>query len=554
VGERHWPFFPRKLPRTLTLPKTSLWYNLEVSATRFPDRAAMLFYEGLTTYAQFKQQAEWLAGFLQRECGVKRGDRVALFLQNCPQFVIAYYAILRADAVVVPINCMNLSAELEHILRDSGATIVVAAQDLFPRVQPLLGNVIRHAVIACYADYIGRAPQEAPPESISAPRLSFNAPEVSLWSDALARRVAPAAHESTAEDLCVLAYTSGSTGTPKGCAHRHRGVLHTALGTTHWNEGRQDACTLSVLPMFHVTGMQNSMNAPIYAGGTMVLLPRWNRDVAANLIRRYGVTNLTLVPAMVVDLISSPDIDNYDLSSLRVLGGGGAAMPEAVARKLKEKCGLTYLEGYGLTETLAPSHANPGDRPKTQCLGIPIFDTDARIIDPETLVEVPQGTVGEIVVHGPQVLDEYWNNPAENAAAFITLGGKRFLRTGDLGRVDEEGYFFFVDRLKRMINAAGFKVWPAEIESLLYGHPSVQEACVIGTADARSGERVKALIVPKAAMRATVTAEHVMAWARDHMSAYKVPREIEFVDTLPRSASGKIDWRLLQERERGKHS
>ncbi len=547
------PFFPRRLPFHLTVPETSLWYNLEVSATRFPDRAAMLFYEGRTTYAELKQQAEWLAGFLQRECGVKRGDRVALFMQNCPQYVIAYYAILRADAVVVPINCMNLSAELEHILRDSGATIVIAAQDLLPRVEPLLGNAIRHAVIACYADCIGSAPQDPPPESISAPRLSFEATGVTLWGDALARRIAPAAHESTADDLCVLAYTSGSTGTPKGCAHRHRGVHHTAMGTTHWNDGRQDACTLSVLPLFHVTGMQNGMNAPIYAGATIVLLPRWNRDVAANLISRYGVTNLTLVPAMVVDLISSPDIDRYDLSSLRVLGGGGAAMPEAVAQKLKEKCGLTYLEGYGLTETLAPSHANPGDRPKTQCLGIPVFNTDARIIDPETLVEVPQGTVGEIVVHGPQVLDEYWNNPAENAAAFITLDGKRFLRTGDLGRVDEEGYYFFVDRLKRMINAAGFKVWPAEVESLLYAHPAVQEACVIATADERSGERVKAVIVPKATMRATVTAEQIIAWAREHMAAYKVPRDVEFVDALPRSASGKIDWRMLQERERGKH-
>jgi fatty-acyl-CoA synthase len=552
MDERHWPYFPRKLPRTLTLPKTSLWYNLEVSATRFPDHAAMLFYEGCTTYAELRQQAEALAGFLQRECGVKRGDRVALFLQNCPQFVIAYYAIVRADAVVVPINCMNLTAELEHILRDSGATVVIAAQDLFARVEPLLGNAVRHAVIACYADYIGRAPLDPPPESIAAPRAAFRAKEVTLWSDALARKHAPAAHESTAEDLCVIAYTSGSTGKPKGCAHRHRGVLHTAISTTHWNDGRQDACTLAVLPMFHVTGMQNSMNAPIYAGATMVILPRWNRDVAANLIKRHRVTNLTLVPAMAIDLISSPDVDSYDLSSLRVFGGGGAAMPEAVARKLREKCGLTYLEGYGLTETLAPSHANPGDRPKTQCLGIPIFDTQARIIDPETRLEVPQGTVGEIVVHGPQVLDEYWNNPEENAAAFVTLDGKRFLRTGDLGRMDEEGYYFFVDRLKRMINAAGFKVWPAEVESLLYGHPAVQEACVIASADARSGERVKALIVPKAAMRASVTADQIIGWARDHMSAYKVPREVEFVDSLPRSASGKVDWRLLQERERGK--
>ena len=547
MNRRHWQFFPRKLPGTLTLPKTSLWFNLEVSATRFPDRAALVFYDGVTTYSEFKQQAEWLAGFLQRECGVRRGDRVALFMQNCPQFVIAYYAILRADAVVVPVNCMNLTQELGHVVRDAGAKVIIATQDLYSRIEPLFGNTIQHAVIACYADYISKQPQVAVPEGIAAPRMAINAANVTVWHDALARRHPPSPHESTADDLCVIPYTSGTTGKPKGCMHRHRGVLHTTISLAHWHDSRQDACTLSVLPLFHVTGMQNAMNSPIYSGATLVLLPRWNNEVAADFIQRYRVSNMTVVPAMVVDLLSMPDTARRDLSSLRVIGGGGAAMPEAVALRLRELCGLTYLEGYGLTETLAPSHMNPGDRPKVQCLGIPIFDTDSRVIDPETLVELPQGVVGEIVVHGPQVLDAYWNKPEENASCFLTLDGKRFFRTGDLGRMDEEGYFFFVERLKRMINAAGFKVWPAEIESLLYAHPAVQEACVIASIDPRSGERVKALIVRKAA--GAVTADDIIQWARERMAAYKVPREIEFVDALPRSATGKIDWRLLQEQE-----
>ena len=552
MNERHWRFYPRKLPRTLTPPKTSLWFNLEVSAARFPDRAALVFYDGVTRYSGFKQQAQWLAGFLQRECDVRRGDRVALFMQNSPQFVIAYYAVLRADAVVVPINCMNLSGELAHILRDSGAKVVIAAQDLYSRIEPLLGDPIQHAVVACYSDYVGREPQSAVPESIAAPRLSFGAPQVTLWQDALSRQISPRAHESTPDDLCVIPYTSGTTGTPKGCMHRHRGVLHTAMTLAHWHDSRHDACVLSVLPLFHVTGMQNSMNSPVYAGATMVLLPRWNKDAAADLIRRHRISNMTVVPAMIVDLISSPDVGGYDLSSLRVIGGGGAAMPEAVAQKLRERCGLTYIEGYGLTETLAPSHMNPGDRPKAQCLGIPVFDTDARIIDPDTLTELPQGAVGEIAVHGPQVLDAYWNQPAENASCFLTLEGKRFLRTGDLGRVDEDGYFFFVERLKRMINAAGFKVWPAEIESLLYAHPAVQEACVIASIDARNGERVKALVVARPAARGSVTGDEIIQWARERMAAYKVPREVEFVDALPLSATGKVDWRLLQEQENGK--
>src|SRR5262245_9054658 len=204
MNRRHWRFFPRKLPSTLTLPQTSLWFNVEVSATRFPDRAALVFYDGVTTYSEFKQQAEWLAGFLQRECGIRRGDRVALFMQNSPQFVIAYYAILRADAVVVPVNCMNLTQELGHILRDAGAKVIIGAQDLYQRVEPLLGDAIDHAVIACYSDYISQQPQVAVPEGIGTPRLRFNAAGVTTWHDALARRHSPGPHESTADDLCVI--------------------------------------------------------------------------------------------------------------------------------------------------------------------------------------------------------------------------------------------------------------------------------------------------------------------------------------------------------------
>jgi fatty-acyl-CoA synthase len=291
------------------------------------------------------------------------------------------------------------------------------------------------------------------------------------------------------------------------------------------------------------------MNAHVYGGSRMVLLPRWNRDAAFAAIARHKVTNLTTVPAMIVDLITNYDSSRHDLSSLRVIGGGGAAMPEAVAARLTEVAGLTYLEGYGMTETMAPTHINPGDRPKAHCLGIPIFDTDARIIDPQTLAELPQGAVGEIIVCGPQVLEEYWNNPEENAACFLVRDGRKFLRTGDLARVDEDGYFHFVDRLKRMINAAGFKVWPAEVEALLYGHPGVQEACVIGKRDPRNGETVKALVVPREAARATLAAEELIAWSLQRMAAYKVPREVEFVASLPKSATGKIDWRLLQEQE-----
>jgi fatty-acyl-CoA synthase len=245
-------------------------------------------------------------------------------------------------------------------------------------------------------------------------------------------------------------------------------------------------------------------------------------------------------------------IGEYDLSSLKVLGGGGAAMPAALARKLEEAIGLPFIEGYGLSETMAPTHINPPQRPKRQCAGIPFFNTDARVIDFESGKELGPGEVGEIIVHGPQVFQGYWQQPEATAQAFIDHDGKRFFRTGDLGYYDDEGYFFITDRLKRMINAAGFKVWPAEVEAMLYGHPAIQEACVISAKDAYRGETVKAMVVLKKEHRDKVRPADITAWARDNMAAFKVPRLVEFVEQLPKTATGKILWRELQERENRK--
>jgi len=280
-----------------------------------------------------------------------------------------------------------------------------------------------------------------------------------------------------------------------------------------------------------------------------VILPRWDRELAGRLIARHRVTHWTCIPTMVIDLLGSPDCASFDLSSLRYLSGGGAAMPQAVAERLQREFGITFAEGYGLTETAAPTHANPPERAKLQCLGIPIFGTDSRIIDPETLRELPIGEVGEIVSHGPMVFKGYWGHPEATRAAFVEIDGKPFFRTGDLGRMDDEGYFFITDRLKRMINASGFKVWPSEVELMLFKCPAVQEACVIASRDAYRGETVKAVIVLRAEARGSTRAEDIVAWAHEHMAAYKVPRRVEFVDALPKSGSGKVMWRLLQERE-----
>ncbi|HWK45649.1 MAG TPA: AMP-binding protein, partial [Stellaceae bacterium] len=302
------------------------------------------------------------------------------------------------------------------------------------------------------------------------------------------------------------------------------------------------------MPLFHVAGMQVSMNGGLVSAATMVIMARWDRDLIPPLFDAYGVTLWSAAPTMVVDVLAAPGFNDTCLARLRILTGGGATMPEAVAEELWRRFGLHFVEGYGLSETIAATHINPPDRPKPQCLGIPIHDTEVLIIDPETLADLPSGEIGEIIISGPQLMRGYWRRPEADAETFIERDGKRFLRSGDLGRVDEDGYFYTVDRLKRMINVSGYKVWPAECEAMLYRHPAIQECCVIAVPDAYRGETVKAFVVRRPGT--ALTAEALIDWARGIMAAYKAPRLVEFVDALPRSGSNKIDWRRLQDAAR----
>jgi fatty-acyl-CoA synthase len=556
-GARPNAYWPASQPRHLTVPHTSLVYNIEVSAARYPDKPCIIFYDKAITYREFKTQTEYIAGFLQQHCGVKAGDRVLLYMQNSPQFMLAYYGILRANAVVVPVNPMNRTVELAHYLHDTGATTAFAPQDLLAEIAPLLdsppaavsppGAGLQHLIVAAYSDYLPAATDLAVPPFVAAPREPLSRQGAIPWNDMMALGCTPAPATAGPDDLCAMPYTSGTTGQPKGCMHTHHGVMYGLVASAQWFGTQQDAVTLATLPLFHVTGMQG-MNSQLFAGATIVILPRWDRDMAARLVERYRISSLQLIVTMVVDLLSHPALDQFDLSSVRSVRGGGAAMPEAVARKLQDVLGLPYVEGYGMSETMAATHINPPERPKRQCLGIALPDVDARIIDPLDLHCLPDGEVGEIIVHAPNVMRGYWNQPDADRDAFIEQDGKRFLRTGDLGHVDAEGYFFMVDRLKRMINASGFKVWPAEVEALLYRHPAIREACVIGTPDEKRGESVKAVVVLRPELPAPTPAE-LIAWAHQNMAAYKCPRAIEFVPALPKSPAGKVQWRELQERE-----
>ncbi|NWG74934.1 MAG: long-chain fatty acid--CoA ligase [Rubrivivax sp.] len=554
----HWP---RRLPRELAIPATPLHVNLQVSATRWPDKAACVFLGRAMSYAELDRDSTAIAGWLAAQ-GVAKGDRVALFMQNCPQFLAAFYGALKAGAVVVPVNPMNRADEFGHYITDPGTKVVVCAADLAPVVAQANAALppaqrLRHLLVVRYADALPPALDTdlgVPPAMrdwlVADPPLPAGDLACTRWGDALAAGAAlPFAPPAVAaDDLALLPYTSGTTGLPKGCMHTHRTLMANTVGG-QWGWASAESVSLAVVPMFHITGMVYGVLSPVYTGATSVLMPRWDRELAGRLISRHRVTHWTCIPTMIIDLFASPNYRSFDLSSLVYLSGGGAAMPQAVAERLRAEFGLTFAEGYGLTETAAPSHANPPERAKLQCLGMPIFGVDSRIVDPVTLEELPVGEVGEIVTHGPMVFEGYWHHPEATAAAFVELDGKRFFRTGDLGRMDEEGYFFITDRLKRMINASGYKVWPSEVELMLFRCPLVLEACVIAAKDAYRGETVKAVVVPRPEARAHATPQAVIDWAREHMAAYKVPRVVEFVDALPKSGAGKVMWRLLQERE-----
>jgi len=501
---RHWPLeMPRSLPAAgLTLPEM-----FEASVRKDPDKIAAIFEDQVLSYSKLKAKTEQLAAHLQHACGVKPGERVLLDMQNGIDFVVACLGILRADAVMVPVSPMNIASELKHYIEDSGARVAITEQDLVSRFS---GLRLDHVVTPGTEKRHTLKPSQSKPD-----------------------------------DLCMMPYTSGSTGQPKGCMHTHATVLHNVIGSAMWKHVTGQAVALATAPFFHVTGLIHSFLATIYAGGTMVIQRRWDPLEAARLVGQYKCTHWDNVPTMVVDLLSHPEAMKHDVSSLKWVFGGGAAMPEAIAQKLFDVCGVHYIEGYGMTETISQTHINPPQNPKKQCLGIPAFDTESLVVDPDTFKEVKPGEQGEIVVRGPQLLKGYWKKDKAYRESWCEVGGKRFFRTGDLGRTDEDGYFYISDRLKRMINASGLKVWPAEVEATMYRHPAIKECCIIASPDERRGETVKLVAV----LKQEIGKEDLISWAKTQMAAYKVPRKIEFIEALPRTPSGKLMWRALQERE-----
>jgi len=546
-------------PRKLQFPKITLTRMLEQTVRKFPRRTALIFFGTRISYAQLLEQVNRCAAGLQR-LGVRKGESVALMMQNCPQFVISYFGALRAGAIVTATSSMYTPREASHQWQDAGATVVLTERRLYSTVRKACREVrrIRSIVLISPRDYypgrfavLQRGFTSKKLRGIAAPRVSFQSrsrsslgPRLLSWEELLGSSARPKPVRQKPSDIACLQYTGGTTGTSKGAMLTHANLVINACQTRHWlgKDGEADVM-VAALPLFHIYAMTCIMICSLEAGGTVIILPRFELRAALNIVRKHHPTIFHGVPTMYVAFNHAPGVEKYGFKSLRVCMSGGAPLPMEVKQAFGSLSGGRLVEGYGLTEASPVTHVNPPDGLlKAGSIGLPIPGTEAKIMDLEAGTrELPVGEVGEITIRGPQVMKGYWNKPKETAD--VLRNG--WLYTGDIGRRDSDGYFYIVDRKKDLIIAGGFNIYPREVEEVLFEHPAIKEAAVVGAPDRYRGETVKAFIVLKDG--AKTTAEDVEAWCRQRLAPYKVPRQVEFRESLPKSGVGKYLRRELRQ-------
>ena len=545
IWKKHWPASIDEA--SLRLPEELLPVILARQAKRVPDRAALVFYGREVTFAELDDAAGRFAGWLQAR-GLGAGDRVALFLENCPQFVIAYQGTLRAGGIAVCLNPMHKATELLHEFEDSGARVLVCSDQGYAVIQPIRAQTRLEAVaITSYRDYLPAEPTLPPPPSFLEPVAPC--PDTEPFLDILRSPPIPSQVPRALGDTALLLYTSGTTGTAKAAELTHGNIVANCELQHVYIGAADDDIILGVLPWFHITGMECQMNMMAYEGATLVVIGRFDLVTVLRAIERYRCTVTTLIATVNIAIVNFPRTREFDLSSMRACFSGGAPLPAEIARRWKALTGYELIEGYGMSETTAPTHINPPHRPKYGTVGVPLPLTSARIVSLEDgVTELAPGQAGEIAVRGPQVTKGYWRRPEATRDAFRD----GWLLTGDIGFVDEEGYFTVSERKKDMLKVSGFSVFPAEVEAIMYRHPDIAEAAVVGVPDDYRGEDPVAFVVLKPGSQGKVSAEDVAAWCRAEMAVYKAPRQVRIVEALPKTASGKILKRVLREQARAR--
>jgi long-chain acyl-CoA synthetase len=543
--KRPWlKFYEPGVPHHIQYPDIPLHDLLDNAVGDFPEREAIIFQDRKITYRELGEEVARAASGLARG-GLKKGQRMAIMLPNCPQYVSAYYAILKIGGIVVNVSPMYVERELEFQLRDAGVETILALRDFYPRLDAVREKVSLKTIIL--TDLHGTGGEKTRRKSETAA-----AEGIYDYADLLetGRHLPAPSVKVDPDEVALLQYTGGTTGFSKGAMLTHRNLVADVLQCVSWNRDavRGQERMFAVLPFFHVYGMTVAMNEAIELGATIVMLPRFNVDEALEAINLYRPTRFPGVPTMYMAIMNHPQVNKYDISSIRVCSSGSAPMPVEAQRRFEELTGAKVSEGYGLTEASPVTHANPfNGKRKIGSIGLPRPDVDAKIVDLETGErDLSPGEEGELCIRGPQVMKGYWNRPEETRKTLRN----GWLYTGDIGRMDEEGYFYIVDRKKDMIICSGYNVYPREIEEVLYQHPKIQEVCIVGVPDPYRGETVKAFVVLKGEEQAAP--EEIIEYCQRNMAKYKAPTLVEFRKELPKSHVGKVLRKILREEEEAK--
>ncbi|MDF2647043.1 MAG: AMP-dependent synthetase and ligase [Paenibacillus sp.] len=544
--------YPSEVAPTYEYPKHNLARLLVDSAHKFPDRPALYFLGKTLRYREVLEASYRFANAL-KDLGVSPGDRVSIMLPNCPSAIIAYFGTLMMGGIVVMTNPLYVERELVHQLSDSGATVIVTLDLLFDRVQKAKGKTpIRHVIVTSIKDYLPF------PKNVLYPiKMKKDGANLAVtYGDGVysykkmlreASRSPICVDVKADEDIALLQYTGGTTGISKGVMLTHTNLIANTYQTSHWcyrirlGEER----FLGAIPCFHVFGLTVLLNQSMYRAGMLILIPKFDINMILDTIHTLKPTIFPGAPTMYIALINHKRVKEVDISSINVCVSGSAPLPLEVQERFEALTGGRLIEGYGLTEASPVTHANPiwGFR-KIGSIGIPFPDTDTKVIDSDSGQELPIGEIGEIIIKGPQVMKGYWQR--EHETAMTIRDG--WLYTGDMGRIDEDGFFSIVDRKKDLIIAGGYNIYPRDIEEVLFEHPAILEAAVAGVPDEYRGETVKAFVVLKPGM--TLTEKELELWCRERLAAYKVPRKVEFRQSLPKTMIGKVLRRQLLEEEK----
>lgn len=519
---------------------------LKKHAHKHPERVAINYYGREITCAELDELTDRFAGAL-REIGVLKGDRIILYMENCPQFIIATIGGWKAGAILVPFNPMLLGDELIYQLTDSGGETIILQDDLYPVFDAIRKRTpIRNIILTMRNDFLPVKPALPLHHTLATPSLikNIHAPGIISFKKMLSQGPVNI-EQMEMDDLALLQYTAGTTGMPKGAMIIHRNIMFNTVGSGDWYKCDLDSVHLAVLPLFEVTGFIHSMCMPLYTGGTIILLARYDTETVLEALEKYRCTNWVSITTMIIALINYPSLSKWDLTSLRYCSSGGSPVSKKLIELFKEVTGATLNEGgYGLSETISQVTLNPLDSPCPGSAGIPVQGTEIKIVDiDERDRELPPGEEGELLVKGPQVMKGYWNRPGETRQALHD----GWLATGDVARVDKNGFVYIVGRKKELIKASGFIVFPQEVENFLYEHPAVAETVVVGVPDPYRVETVKAYIVLRQEYVNKIKEQDIIAWSRKKMAAYKYPRVVEFVPELPHNGTGKVIRHFLAE-------